>query len=115
MYHVFKFSILGEHIKNAEREVEYMKFAKILMRSDLNYSDNENKIYTENIQHGILAIYSINSALDTLVALIIKDLELTTKNFHDRIKILKHKRIITDSDLLYKYLDLRNKRNIITY
>lgn len=115
MSHDFRFSILGGHIKNAEREVKHMKSVKSLRRLDLNYGENENKIYTENIQHGILAIYSINSALDTLVALIIKDLGCNTKKFHKRVKILKDKKIITDIDSLNKCLDLRDKRNIITH
>ena len=115
MSHDFRFSILGGHIKNAEREVEYMNSIKSLRRRDLNYGENENKIYTENIQHGILAIYSINAALGTLVALIIKDLECNAKKFNNRIKILKNKKIITDIDFLKKCLDLRDKRNIITH
>lgn len=113
--HDFRFSILGGHIKNAEREVKYMKSIKGLRRLDLNYGEKEKKIYTENIQHGILAIYSINSALETLVALIIKDLGYNTNKFYRRVKILKNKNIITDIDNLKKCLDLRDKRNIITH
>lgn len=115
MSHKFQFSILGTHIKNAEREVTCIKSVEGLMKVDLNYGEKEKRIFEENIQHGVLAIYSINAALETVVAMLSKELNLGVDKFYTRIKILKSKGIITNDDDLERCLDLRGKRNTITH
>lgn len=115
MAHSFRFSILGVHIKNAEREVNNMHYIKYVDIYELTYEEEARKLYEDNLQHGILAIYSMNSALETLVYMIDKEFNNTRNNFYDKIKNLQNNNIITNEIYLNKCIDLRKKRNIITH
>lgn len=120
MSHYFTFSIIGTHIKNAENEINIMKEIEQYKNSNLNYGTIEQEIFNWNISHGILAIYSLNAALESIVALLNDKLNLNIDShakgaFYKRIEKLKKIQIITD-DLSYKRCkEIRNYRNTITH
>ena len=115
MTHYYIFSIIGGHIKNAEREIDLMHDSKNMFVLDKNYGAKEYQIFNENVRHGILALYSLNAGLESLIAFLDKELGVNSKDFYSRIKKLEKKGIITDIDSLSKCIELRKQRNIVTH
>ena len=120
MSHHFTFSIIGAHIKNAENEINLMKEIKQYTKSDLNYGARENEIFEWNIQHGILAIYSLNAALESIIALLNNRLNINIDShvngaFYKRVKQLEKMKIVTDKISFSKCEELRDYRNTITH
>lgn len=107
------FSIIGGHIKNAEREINIMN--EVSYFNDDNYGSKEKDIFNENIRHGILAIYSLNASLESIVALLNKELSCQRESFYTRTEILKNMNVITDIVSYNKCIELRKKRNTITH
>ncbi|WP_042357702.1 hypothetical protein [Bacillus rubiinfantis] len=123
MTHYFTFSIIGGHIKNAEKEVHSMFETEGIKIKDEIYGEKEEKIFEENICHGLLALYSLNAALESLVAFLADrlgvnskfDIEKQRNKFYLRIDKLKIGKIITDDLSLSTCLKLRKYRNIVTH
>ena len=108
MSHHFTFSIIGAHIKNAEREVNSMFNVDSVKNEDGNYTEKEEEIFVENIKHGILALYSLNAALESLVAYL-------ADKFYIRFDKLKERKVITNLVSLSACIELREHRNTVTH
>ena len=115
MSHYFVFSIAGAHVNNAKKELELMSDVKQYKSSDYNYDNNFNEIFYENVRHGILTIYSINAALESIVAILNRKLNYEKSSFYERIDILKNKSIIKSIKAYNKCIELRKYRNLITH
>lgn len=115
MTHWFEYSIAGVHVLNAKRQVDQMKEVAPFYRDDFNYGEEERKIFTDNTANGVVVIYSINSAIESIVTLLSKELSIQAKNFYERVKKLKELKIITCHVEIEKLTYLRKKRNIITH
>lgn len=115
MSHYITFSITGTHIKNAEREINLMHNVKSLKKCNLDYGIIEYNVFRENLSHGILAIYSLNAALESIVAMLNTNLNLGESKFYNRTEVLKNRNIISDLVSYGKCIELREKRNIITH
>lgn len=109
------FSIIGGHIKNAEREISLMKEVSYYKCDNDIYRSEEREIFNENIRHGLLATYSLNASLESIVALLNKELCCRKKEFYTRTEALINKNVITDIVSYNKCIDLRKKRNNITH
>lgn len=115
MTHWFEYSVAGVHVLNAKRQVNLMKEVTPLYKSDFNYYNEEREVFKHNTAYGVLAIYSINAAVESIVALLSNELSIKSKKFHERINILKKKNIITCHVEVEKLVYLRKKRNTITH
>lgn len=115
MSHNMVFSIIGAHIKNSGDEVEAMLNVSSLKKDDFDYDINDEEVFNNNIYHGTLALYSINAALESIVAFLNRELKLEKDNFYNRIEELQSRGIITDEESLDLCKDLRKKRNILTH
>ena len=119
MSHSFKFCILGAHINNAESQLALLQSIEKFKVDNYNYDKRTEQIFTANIQHGILALYSINSALECLISLLDNELNLGAKKnkfyFFNILDILVKEKIITNIKALEKCKELRIKRNLITH
>lgn len=122
MSHQVTFSIIGAHIKNAEKEVNSMFNVDNVKIEYGNYSEREEEIFVENIKHGVLALYSLNAALESLVAYLADKLEINKEidldkgnKFYNRLEKLKENQIITDENSLSTCIELRNYRNTVTH
>ena len=128
MSHYIKFSMPSIHILNARREIDSMKDVDNI-KFDIN--SNEDNIYYEifknNVQHGVLAIYSINAALESVITILNKELKIEEQikqNRKTKKKIefseltsflINELKIITDTDSYYECIALRRYRNSITH
>lgn len=119
MSHSFKFCILGAHINNAESQLALLQSIEKFKVDNYNYDKRTEQIFTSNIQHGILSLYSINSALECLMLLLDNELNLGAKKnkfyFFNILDILVKEKIITNIKALEKCKELRRKRNLITH
>jgi antitoxin component YwqK of YwqJK toxin-antitoxin module len=115
MSHYLSFSIIGAHIKNAEIEIGSMIEVEPLKREDCFYGEIEEKVFNENIQHGILAIYSINAAIESIVAMLNTKLGYHKNKFYPRVYFMIKKNIISDIKAYNKCIELRDIRNAITH
>lgn len=123
MSHHFTFSIIGAHIKNAEREVNSMFNVDSVKNEDGNYTEKEEEIFVENIKHGILALYSLNAALESLVAYLADKFHINKEvsfdnernKFYIRLDKLKERKVITNLVSLSACIELREHRNTVTH
>lgn len=124
MSHWTKFSMPSIHVLNAKREINLMKEVSNI-KFDINSNDYDvyNEIFRNNVQHGVLAIYSINAALESIITILSKELNLKKNiqskgniGFYDITIFLRDElKIITDINSYNKCIELRSYRNIITH
>ena len=119
MSHFITFSVAGIHMKNAKEQIEQMEYVKNIPNNNLNYVNNETEIFNKNIKHGLLAIYSINATLETIVSILIRELKVSEnrkeKNINDRLNKLINKGIIADDESLNICREVRSIRNKISH
>ena len=118
MSHHFKYSIAATHMKNSRLLVNKMKTVEKYKNSNYDYSDTANEAFIDNTGNGILAIYSINATLESLIALITlanPNCYFKDNSFHTRKKVLMNKNLIPNNDSFRKLIELRKKRNTITH
>lgn len=114
MTHWFEYSIGAVHMKNAKDCVEKMQ--KVTFKeANFNYDREESEIFFNNTRYGVLAIYSINAALETIVAITSRELGINKTHFNDRVDTLIRQDVITNCIALKSLKDLRRKRNLITH
>lgn len=114
MTHWFEYSIGAVHMKNAKDCVEKMQNVTF-KEADFNYGREEFEIFFNNTRYGVLAIYSINATLETIVAITSKKLRINEKHFNSRVDTLVKKGVITNNVPLQNLKELRQKRNLITH
>ncbi|PEC81948.1 hypothetical protein [Bacillus cereus] len=114
MTHWYEYSIGAVHLKNAKDSVAKMQ--EVTSKEiGFNYGIEEEEIFLNNTRYGVLALYSINAALETIVAITSKNLGIKKRSFHDRVNILVQQGIITKNVTLQSLKGLRRKRNLITH
>ncbi|MCM3324065.1 hypothetical protein [Cytobacillus kochii] len=114
MTHWFEYSIGAVHMQNAKDCVGKM-LDVIYKEEGFIYGEKENEIFFDNTRYGVLAIYSINASLETVVAITSRELQIKEKSFKDRIDILIKREIITKKVTFQRLNLLRKKRNLITH
>ena len=110
------------HMSNSRMLVDKMRDTKRYSDENFNYSAYAERAFEHNTSIGILAIYSINATLESLVTLIVLVLDLDEEKwlhklnkFYDRKDKLIREGLLTNNDSLQKLLDLRDTRNAISH
>lgn len=120
MAHDFIFSIIGAHVNNANEQLERMFEVEKYSRQDINYNQQENEIFNTNVKHGILFVYSLNAALESIVCFLSDDRGYNKCNcigeFYERVTFLESKKVISvNEDILSRCYELRKTRNLVTH
>ncbi len=114
MTHHFEYSIGAVHMNNAKDSVEKMQQATP-KEIGFSYDIEEFEIFSNNTRYGVLAIYSINAALETIVALTSREFGISQTRFAARVDTLISQGIITNLIAIDNLKNLRKKRNFITH
>lgn len=116
MTHYITFTIAGAHVKNSKDEIRKMKSIQQYKNKNADYSEEAYEAFDHNVAHGILVIYSINSALESVIHIISKHYGIEGE-FFQRINELE-KKIFLNPDIrkdLSELKKLRRFRNAITH
>lgn len=116
MSHDFILSITGAHVRNAQEQLGNMYEVEKYLKDDINYNNQEEGIFYSNVCHGILFLYSLTAALDSIVVFVAKKKGCKKSSYGERVKFLQAKRIISvDKKTLSKCRELRKTRNLVTH
>lgn len=114
MTHWYEYSIGAVHIKNAKDCVA--KMLEVTFKEvGFSHGIEEEEIFLNNTRYGVLVLYSINAALETIIAITSRDLGIKKISFYDRVNILVQQGIIKKNVTLQSLKKLRQKRNLITH
>lgn len=116
----FTFSITGAHINNFLHSLEAMHYVKKYKYNYKKHHNKVSKIFRDNVQNGIVAVYSLNALFESVINIIdnFVDLQyLANKKYSHRkstlkgkLEVLKDMNIIKNNEACDKCLKL-NKLN----